>query len=186
MGTAVTDVVVTGSRRGHAARHRRARAATSAGPPGECGIEDGEGRCREFDPPTTSRSRTRAAPTASRSSRSSPRTRRWPTPAGTAELPYDADRIGSIIGTGIGGLGTIEANDLLLEQRPEGGLAARGAADDGQRRRGRGVDAPRPARPRLRRRVGLLVRRRRDRHGGAHDPAPATPSRSSPAAPRRR
>ena len=63
-------------RRGrHPARRRRARAATSAGPPGVCGIADGEGALLASSTrPTTSRSRRRAAPTASRSSRSSPST----------------------------------------------------------------------------------------------------------------
>jgi 3-oxoacyl-[acyl-carrier-protein] synthase II len=37
-----------------------------------------------------------------------------------AELPYEAARIGAIIGTGIGGIGTIEANDrTLIEQGPK-------------------------------------------------------------------
>jgi 3-oxoacyl-[acyl-carrier-protein] synthase II len=36
------------------------------------------------------------------------------------ELPYDAARIGAIIGTGIGGIGTIETNDrTLIEQGPK-------------------------------------------------------------------
>ena len=107
------------------ARSRRSASArprcTSAGRPASCGIADGEGRCREFDRrPTTSRSRRRGAPTASRSSRSSPRSRRSPTPAGTASCPTTPTRIGSIIGTGIGGIGTIEANDrALFEHGPK-------------------------------------------------------------------
>ena len=48
---------------------------------------------------------------------------------------------------------------------PREGRAARGAADDGQRRRGRDRHAPRPARPGVRRRVGLRGRRQRDRRG---------------------
>ena len=57
---------------------------------GESGIEDGDGAATEFEPDrATSPSRRPAARTASRSSRWSPPTRRWPRRAGTDELPYD-------------------------------------------------------------------------------------------------
>ena len=81
------------------------------------------------------------------------------------ELPYDPDRIGSVIGTGIGGIGTIEANhDVLRDDGPAARVAAGRAADDGQRRRRGAVAAPRPARPVLRRHLRLRGRRARDRH----------------------
>ncbi|HXR13660.1 MAG TPA: beta-ketoacyl-ACP synthase II [Solirubrobacteraceae bacterium] len=81
---------------------------------GVCGIEDGEGRCREFtatehlsvkDARRADRF-TQFALVASIEALAS---------AGWDEgLPYEATRIGSIVGTGIGGIGTIEANDLAL------------------------------------------------------------------------
>jgi 3-oxoacyl-[acyl-carrier-protein] synthase II len=81
---------------------------------GVCGIEDGEGRCREFtatDHLSVKDARradrfTQLALVASIEAFAS---------AGWDEgLPYEATRIGSIVGSGIGGLGTIEANDLAM------------------------------------------------------------------------
>jgi 3-oxoacyl-[acyl-carrier-protein] synthase II len=81
---------------------------------GICGIEDGEGRCREF------------VATEHLSVKDARRADRFTQLALVASiealldagwedgLPYDAGRIGSIIGTGIGGIGTIEANDRTL------------------------------------------------------------------------
>ena len=40
--------------------------------------------------------------------------------AGWDELPYEADRVGSVIGTGIGGIGTLERQHVTLrDQGPE-------------------------------------------------------------------
>jgi 3-oxoacyl-[acyl-carrier-protein] synthase II len=81
---------------------------------GVCGIEDGEGRCREF------------VPTEHLSVKDARRADRFTqlalvasiealADAGWAqELPYDPSQIGSIIGTGIGGIGTIELNDRAM------------------------------------------------------------------------
>jgi 3-oxoacyl-[acyl-carrier-protein] synthase II len=81
---------------------------------GICGIEDGEGRCREF------------VATEHLSVKDARRADRFTqlalvasiealADAGWAdELPYDPWRIGSIVGTGIGGIGTIEANDRAM------------------------------------------------------------------------
>jgi 3-oxoacyl-[acyl-carrier-protein] synthase II len=87
---------------------------------GVCGIADGEGRCREFDP---------AAHLSVKDARRADRftqlalvaTREALADAGWEDgLPYDPARIGSIIGTGIGGIGTIELNDhQLLERGPK-------------------------------------------------------------------
>ena len=87
---------------------------------GVCGIEDGEGRCREFvatDHLSVKEARradrfTQLAIVASIEALAD---------AGWGEgLPYEAARIGSIIGTGIGGIGTIEANDrALFEHGPK-------------------------------------------------------------------
>jgi 3-oxoacyl-[acyl-carrier-protein] synthase II len=81
---------------------------------GICGIEDGEGRCREF------------VPTEHLSVKDARRADRFTQLALVASiealadagwgdaLPYDAARVGSIIGTGIGGIGTIEFNDRAM------------------------------------------------------------------------
>ena len=79
------------------------------------------------------------------------------------ELPYDPDRVGCVIGTGIGGITTLETqHDVLRERGPTRSRRWR-PADDGQRRRRGGLDAPRPARAVLRHRLGLRRRRPRDR-----------------------
>jgi 3-oxoacyl-[acyl-carrier-protein] synthase II len=84
---------------------------------GICGIEDGEGRCREFvaaDHLSVKDARradrfTQLAIVASIEALAD---------AGWDQgLPYEATRIGSIIGTGIGGIGTIEANDLVMFEK---------------------------------------------------------------------
>ncbi len=81
---------------------------------GICGIEDGEGRAREF------------VPTEHLSVKDARRADRFTqlalvasiealADAGWGEgLPYDPWKVGSIIGTGIGGIGTIEANDRAM------------------------------------------------------------------------
>ena len=174
-------------RRGHAARASARARCTSAGPPASVRDRGRRGplpRLRRR--PTTSRSRRRGAPTASRSSRSSPRSRRSPTPAGTAGCPTTRRGSARSSAPGIGGIGTIEANDhAAARARPQAGLAARGAADDGQRRRGGREHAPRPARAGF----GTIsaCAAGADAIGTAMRAiVAATPSRSSPAAPRRR
>ena len=81
---------------------------------GVCGIEDGEGRCREF---------VAAEHLSVKDARRADRFTQLALVASIEALldagwedglPYDAGRIGSIIGTGIGGIGTIEANDRTL------------------------------------------------------------------------
>ena len=134
-------------RRGHAARRRRGRAARALGR-GRLRDRGRRGPLRaSSSPPSTSPSRRRGAPTASRSSRSSPRSRRSPTPAGTTGLPYDAaaDRLDHRHRH------RRHRHDRgqrprAVRARAQARLAARRAADDGQRRRRRGQHAPRPAR----------------------------------------
>ena len=122
-------------------------------------------------PPSTSPRRRCAAPTASRSSRSSPPTRRSREAGWDEELPYDADRIGCLIGTGIGGIGTLEhGKETLMEKGAERRLAAGRPADDGQRRRRRRGHAPRAPRPVLLDPVRLRGGRALDRRGRPHDP----------------
>jgi 3-oxoacyl-[acyl-carrier-protein] synthase II len=87
---------------------------------GVCGIEDGEGRCDELV--VSDHFSVKEARRADRFSQlvlvavgEALADAGW-----DAELPYDAARIGAIIGTGIGGIGTIEANDrTLLEHGPK-------------------------------------------------------------------
>jgi 3-oxoacyl-[acyl-carrier-protein] synthase II len=87
---------------------------------GVCGIKDGEGRCDEFvatDHFTVKEARRadRFAQLALLASREALAHAGW-----SDELPYPPAQIGAIIGTGIGGIGTIEANDrTLIEQGPK-------------------------------------------------------------------
>jgi 3-oxoacyl-[acyl-carrier-protein] synthase II len=112
------EVVVTGlgavTPLGVGARtlHERWSAGTS-------GIEDGEGACTEFEPTEhlsvkEVRRADRFTQMALVSSDEALREAGW-----DGELPYEASRIGSIIGTGIGGIGTLTHNhQVLLEQGP--------------------------------------------------------------------
>jgi len=87
---------------------------------GDCGIEDGEGRCRDFV--ATEHLSVKDARRADRFTQLAlvASTEALADAGWDEELPYDAGRIGSIIGTGIGGIGTIEANDLqLFEHGPK-------------------------------------------------------------------
>jgi len=86
---------------------------------GASGIEDGEGACSEFDPSEflsvkEVRRADRFTQFALVSSDEALAEAGW-----DGELPYDPTRIGSIIGTGIGGIGTLTHNhQVLLEQGP--------------------------------------------------------------------
>jgi 3-oxoacyl-[acyl-carrier-protein] synthase II len=86
---------------------------------GASGIEDGEGACTEFDPTEflsikEVRRADRFTQFALVSSDEAIAEAGW-----DGELPYDPTRIGSIIGTGIGGIGTLTHNhQVLLEQGP--------------------------------------------------------------------
>ncbi|HZA88804.1 MAG TPA: beta-ketoacyl-ACP synthase II [Solirubrobacterales bacterium] len=84
---------------------------------GECGIEDGAGRCDEFEP-TEFLSRKEA--------RRSDRFTQFAIAAAaealeqagwTEDLPYEQDRVGCVVGTGIGGLGSLEEQEGVLRQR---------------------------------------------------------------------
>jgi 3-oxoacyl-[acyl-carrier-protein] synthase II len=86
---------------------------------GTSGIEDGEGACTEFEPTEhlsvkEVRRADRFTQFALVSSDEALKEAGW-----DGELPYDPTRIGSIIGTGIGGIGTLTHNhQVLLEQGP--------------------------------------------------------------------
>jgi 3-oxoacyl-[acyl-carrier-protein] synthase II len=84
---------------------------------GRCGIEDGVGRCSEFDP---------AEVMSSKDVRRSDRFTQFAIAAGAEALadagwddglPYHPAAIGCVIGTGIGGLGTMEAGHDVLRDR---------------------------------------------------------------------
>jgi 3-oxoacyl-[acyl-carrier-protein] synthase II len=87
---------------------------------GTCGIEDGEGVCTDFDPTTVM---------SAKDARRADRFTQFATVAcaeALAEagwedgLPYEPERVGCFLGTGIGGVGTLEANHKkLLEDGPK-------------------------------------------------------------------
>jgi 3-oxoacyl-[acyl-carrier-protein] synthase II len=97
-----------------------ARALNERWAAGVCGIADGEGRCRDFDPAEhlsvkDARRADRFTQLALVASREALADAGW-----DQGLPYDPAQVGSIIGTGIGGIGTIEVNDHeLLERGPK-------------------------------------------------------------------
>ena len=84
---------------------------------GECGIEDGAGRCDEFDPTDF---------LSSKEARRSDRFTQFAiaacdeafSKAGWADgIPYEPGRVGCVIGTGIGGLGSLEEQEGVLRER---------------------------------------------------------------------
>ena len=112
----MTDVVITGigavTPLGIGARtlHERWTA-------GVCGVQDGEAPCSEFEPTDflsrkEARRADRCTQLAIAASEEALRDAGWD----GGELPYDPRRIGCIIGTGIGGIGTLEHNHTLLER----------------------------------------------------------------------
>jgi 3-oxoacyl-[acyl-carrier-protein] synthase II len=81
---------------------------------GNCGIENGEAPCADFDPTDAmtakeARRADRFTQLAVAACKEAIEDAGW-----DGELPYDPDRIGCIFGTGIGGIGTIEANHQTL------------------------------------------------------------------------
>jgi 3-oxoacyl-[acyl-carrier-protein] synthase II len=111
----VREVVITGlgavTPLGVGARtlHERWTAGTS-------GLEGGEGACSEFEPTDVlSRKEARRADRftqlAIAAADEALRDAGW-----DDELPYDPDLIGSVVGTGIGGIGTIEDNHGVLRE----------------------------------------------------------------------
>jgi 3-oxoacyl-[acyl-carrier-protein] synthase II len=86
---------------------------------GTSGIEDGEGACTEFEPTEhltvkEVRRADRFTQMALVASDEALAEAGW-----DGELPYEASRVGSIIGTGIGGIGTLTQNhQVLLEEGP--------------------------------------------------------------------
>ncbi len=90
---------------------------------GEVGIEDGVATCSDFDPGDwlTVKQRRRAdrfTQLALVAAAEALEQAGW-----SAGLPADAERIGCIVGTGIGGIGTIEAQHDILRDRGAGSLS---------------------------------------------------------------
>jgi 3-oxoacyl-[acyl-carrier-protein] synthase II len=84
---------------------------------GESGIRDGEGACVEFEPtdtltPKEARRADRFTQLGLAASDAALADAGW-----ASGLPYDADRIGCVIGTGIGGIGTMEDQHDTLRDR---------------------------------------------------------------------
>ena len=81
---------------------------------GACGIDDGEGACTDFDPTTVmtakeARRSDRFTQFAAVACHEALEDAGW-----DGELPYAPERIGCVLGTGIGGIGTLEANHMAL------------------------------------------------------------------------
>src|SRR5215213_947660 len=84
---------------------------------GECGVANGAARCAEFEPTDfLSRKEARRADRFAQFAIAA--CEEALTEAGWSdELPYDAERIGCIVGTGIGGLGSLEEQENVLRER---------------------------------------------------------------------
>ena len=84
---------------------------------GECGIQNGEGRADEFDPAEfmtrkEARRSDRFAQFAVAAADEAVAQAGW-----SDGLPYEPSRVGSVIGTGIGGLGSLEEQEGVLRER---------------------------------------------------------------------
>jgi 3-oxoacyl-[acyl-carrier-protein] synthase II len=84
---------------------------------GEVGVDGGEAPCAEFDPATAlgtklSRRTDRFSQLALAASDEAIADAGW-----ADGLPYEAERVGCVIGTGIGGIGTIETQQDVLRDR---------------------------------------------------------------------
>src|SRR3712207_908077 len=84
---------------------------------GVVGIEDGEGACREFDPTEVmtakeARRGERFTQLATAACEEALEDAGW-----SGELPYAPERVGCVVGTGIGGIGAIETNHVTLRER---------------------------------------------------------------------
>ncbi len=86
---------------------------------GECGIEDGAGRCREFDPldrlsKKEARRMDRFAQLAAAAAAEALEQAGF-----AAGLPHEPHRVGCVVGTGIGGLSSLERNQRKLIESGE-------------------------------------------------------------------
>jgi len=103
-----------------------ARALIERWAAGECGIEDGEGRCTDFDPAAfmdrkSARRAARFAQLALAASAEALDQAGWDDGA-----PVAPERAGCVIGTGIGGLQTIEDQHDVLAEKGAGAVSPLG------------------------------------------------------------
>jgi 3-oxoacyl-[acyl-carrier-protein] synthase II len=86
---------------------------------GTSGIEDGLGRCSEFEP-TDHLTRRQVRRTDRFTQLALVAAGEAIAQAGLEEAPYDRTEVGSVIGTGIGGLATIESEHTTLKEQGQG------------------------------------------------------------------
>jgi 3-oxoacyl-[acyl-carrier-protein] synthase II len=86
---------------------------------GASGIEDGLGRCSDFEP-TDHLSRRQVRRTDRFTQLALVAAAEAIAEAGLDEAPYDRAELGSVIGTGVGGLTTIESEHITLRERGQG------------------------------------------------------------------
>jgi 3-oxoacyl-[acyl-carrier-protein] synthase II len=87
---------------------------------GECGIEDGLGRCREFDPlEFLSKKEARRSDRFTQLAIAASEEAIGQAWGGGEELPYEPHRIGCVFGTGVGGLGSLEEQQRKLIESGE-------------------------------------------------------------------
>ena len=89
---------------------------------GESGIEDGLGRCREFEP-TDHLTRRQARRTDRFTQLALVAAAEAAEAAGLEDAPYAAEDVGCVIGTGIGGIGTIEVEHATLRDKGQGSVS---------------------------------------------------------------
>ena len=111
-------------RRRHAAGRRRRAPCTSAGARASPGSRTASAAATEFEPDasTCRVKEVRRADRFTQLALAAAGEALEPTPAGTTARPYDPDRVGCVIGTGIGGIGTLEAaaHDPAASEGPTG------------------------------------------------------------------
>ncbi len=89
---------------------------------GESGIADGFGRCSEFEP-TEHMTRRQARRSDRFTQLAIAAAGEAIAQAGLEGAPYDRDELGCVIGTGIGGLSTIESEHITLRERGQGAVS---------------------------------------------------------------
>ena len=89
---------------------------------GESGIEDGLGRCSDFEP-TDHLTRRQVRRTDRFTQLALVAAGEAIAQAGLDEAPYDRTEIGTVMGTGIGGLSTIESEHITLREKGQGAVS---------------------------------------------------------------
>jgi 3-oxoacyl-[acyl-carrier-protein] synthase II len=89
---------------------------------GQSGIEDGLGRCSEFEP-TEHMTRRQARRSDRFTQLAMAAAGEAIAHAGLDQAPYDGAEVGCVIGTGIGGLSTIESEHIILREKGQGAVS---------------------------------------------------------------